>query len=161
GKHKTEIAYQTSGLNWRCDYVAISNPDDTQVDLTSWVTLDNKCGATYKNAALKLLAGDVHRVQPVLPPQPRMMMKAAADGVMAPQFQEQAFAEYHLYTLQGKTDVNDNETKQLSLFNASNVPVKKLFIFEPEAPSFGIDGWNRGDSQKVNVKLEVENKEAN
>ncbi|HEY9868682.1 MAG TPA: DUF4139 domain-containing protein [Candidatus Obscuribacterales bacterium] len=159
GKHQTEIGYQTAGLNWRCDYVAVSNPDDSQADLTSWVTLDNKSGATYKNASLKLLAGDVHRVQPPVRP---MMMRGAATAAAAPapQFKEQAFAEYHLYTLKGKTDVNQNETKQLSLFNANNVPTKKLFIFEPEAPVvYGY--WREGDNQKVKVKLEIENSEAN
>ena len=83
GEHKTEVAYQTSGINWKCDYVAIVNQDDTQSDLTSWVTIDNKSGASYKNAALKLLAGDVHRVQPE---RSRGMMytKEAAMGGAAP-----------------------------------------------------------------------------
>jgi hypothetical protein len=161
GKHQTEIGYQTGGLNWRCDYVAVANADDTQADLTSWVTLDNKSGATYKNASLKLLAGDVHRAAEPVP----VMMKGRTFGGVAaaapaPQFTEQAFAEYHLYTLQNKTDVNQNETKQLSLFNANNVPTKKLFIFEPELRP--IYGYGRpGDTQKVKVKLEVENSEAN
>jgi hypothetical protein len=158
GKHQTEIGYQTAGLNWRCDYVAVSSPDDSQADLTSWVTLDNKSGATYKNASLKLLAGDVHRVQP--PVRPMMKQALGAVAAPAPQFKEQAFAEYHLYTLKGKTDVNQNETKQLSLFNANNVPTKKLFMFEPEAPIvYGY--WREGDNQKVKVKLEIENSEAN
>ncbi len=161
GKHQTEIGYQTGGLNWRCDYVAVSNADDSQADLTSWVTLDNKSGATYKNAALKLLAGDVHRVRQM---PKHLMLGRALGGVAAapaPQFTEQAFAEYHLYTLQDKTTVNQNETKQLSLFNANNVPTKKLFIFEPETHMIYGYGRPPGDTQKVKVKLEVENSEAN
>src|SRR5262249_34207657 len=159
GKHQTEIGYQTGGLNWRCDYVAVANPDDTQADLTSWVTLDNKSGATYKNASLKLLAGDVHRAQEVAPMLKGRMMAGVAAAAPAPQFTESAFAEYHLYSLQNKTDVNQNETKQLSLFNANNVPTKKLFVFEPESRMIygGYGGY--GDTQKVKVKLEVENSE--
>lgn len=155
GLHKTEIAYQTAGLNWHCDYVAIANEDDSKTDITSWVTLDNKSGASYKNAALKLIAGDVHRVQPqsnLAYAQGDAMVASAA----APQFKEQAFAEYHLYSLQGKTDVNQNETKQLSLFNANNVPTKKSFVYEPEASGFGYIPWG-GDTQKVKVKLEFQN----
>jgi hypothetical protein len=160
GKHEAEIAYQTAGMNWKCDYVAVANSDDSKMDLTSWVTLDNKSGATYKNAALKLIAGDVHKVQP----QQHFarggvaMMKAAA----APQFQEQSFAEYHMYTLQGKTDLNQNETKQMSLFNAANVPVKKSFVFEP-APNFywPMGGGGAGDPSKVKIKLEIENTQPN
>lgn len=158
GLHKTEIAYQTAGLNWHCDYVAVANEDDTKTDLTSWVTLDNQSGATYKNAALKLIAGDVHRVQS---PRPRVMMKAMGNiGGMPQQFGEQSFAEYHLYSLKGKTDVNQNETKQLSLFNAGNVPTKKSFVFDQEAPGYAND-WNKGDSQKVKTMLEMQNTEAN
>ncbi|HND69758.1 MAG TPA: hypothetical protein PL112_23325, partial [Candidatus Obscuribacter sp.] len=117
GAHNTEISYQTQGMNWKCDYVAVANADDSSCDLTSWVTIDNKSGATYKNAALKLMAGDVHKVQQ--PSAAPMMERAMAmDAVAAePQFSEQSFAEYHLYSLKGRTDVRDNETKQLTLFN--------------------------------------------
>jgi hypothetical protein len=166
GKHETEIAYQTAGMGWKADYVAVSNNDDTKMDLTSWVTLDNKSGAAYKNAALKLIAGDVHKVTP--PPQrPMPMAEMAMDaaGAAAPQFKEQSFAEYHMYSLQGKTDLNQNETKQLSLFNAANVPVKKTFVYEPEGGDQPVyyDGFvpNQGDPQKVKIKLEVENKSEN
>jgi hypothetical protein len=164
GKHKTEIAYQTGGLNWHCDYVAIANADDSQTDLTSWVTLDNKSGASYKNAALKLLAGDVHRVTTDgLRRHAYAKMQMVAEAAAAPQFTEKAFAEYHLYTLQGKTDVNHNETKQLTLFSADKVPTKKLFIYEPEAARYIWGDWvpPTADAQKINVKLEVENKQAN
>ncbi|HEY9786798.1 MAG TPA: DUF4139 domain-containing protein [Candidatus Obscuribacterales bacterium] len=159
GTHKTEIAYQTQGLNWRCDYVAVVNEDDSASDLTSWVTLDNKSGTGYKNAALKLMAGDVHRVQPPQPHARGYLM--AAEAAPQKQFQEQAFAEYHLYTLQGTTDVNSNETKQLSLFNANNVPTKKLFIFDSQAPIYPMGGYAPQSGQKINVKLELENSEKN
>ncbi len=158
GDHKTEIAYQTSGLNWKCDYVAIVNKDDNQADLTSWVTIDNKSGGSFKNAALKLMAGDVHRVQPQQAKAYGMMSARAAS---APQFQEQSFAEYHLYTLQGKTDVNNNETKQMSLFNASSIPIKKLFIYEPSKVQHYYDGSGNSAAQKVQVKFELANSEKN
>lgn len=156
GKHKTEVSYQTAGMSWKCDYVAVCDDDDASMDITSWVTLDNKSGASYKNAALKLLAGDVHRVTAPPVAYGRGVMMAAEKA--APQFQEKSFAEYHLYTLQGKTDVNDKETKQLSLFNANKVPSRKLFIYEPEA-GVRYGNWYPGgrDPQKVNVKLEVNN----
>lgn len=165
GKHDTEIAYQTQGLNWKCDYVAVANADDSKADLTSWVTLDNKSGATYEDAALKLMAGDVHKVSALPPPaMPMAMGGAVAEAAMPPpQFKEQAFAEYHLYTLQGNTTVRDNETKQLSLFNAADVPVKKLFIFEPDTAQYFMSSPDGGEQrlQKVAVKLELQNSEAN
>lgn len=159
GPQKAEIAYQTQGLNWKCDYVAVVDADDTSSDLTSWVTLDNKSGATYKNAALKLVAGDVNKVQNPVAPRAMRMFKGGAMAAAAPQFSEQSFAEYHLYSLAGKTDLNNNETKQLTLFNASDVPVKKLYVFDG-APQYG--GYNpRRQPGKVNVKLEMLNSKDN
>ncbi len=158
GAHDTEISYQTQGMNWKCDYVAVANADDTACDLTSWVTLDNKSGGTFKNASLKLMAGDVHKVQNEVRNdnfggRAEMAMDAAAE----PQFKEQSFAEYHLYSLQGKTDLRDNETKQLTLFNASAVPVKKQFIMDGESAGSG----NDGATHKINVKLEMANSKEN
>jgi hypothetical protein len=162
GEHQTEIAYQTSGINWKCDYVSILNKDDNRSDLTSWVTIDNKSGATYRQAALKLLAGDVHKIAPVqtfdgVAP----MLQGATNGTIGPQFQEKSFAEYHLYALQGKTDVLDNETKQMSLFNASEIPVKKLFIYEEKNNMpYYYDANPQGD-KKVQIKIELDNSEKN
>jgi len=160
GPQKTEISYQTQGLNWKCDYVAVVNADDSVSDLTSWVTLDNKSGATYKNAALKLIAGDVHKVQNQPQRQAMRMFKSMAAS--SPQFTEQSFAEYHLYALAGKADLNNNETKQLTLFNASEVPVKKLFVFDSGAPVY-YGGFNPGQNNpgKINVKLEMANTKEN
>lgn len=163
GEHQTEIAYQTSGMNWHADYVAVLNKDDNELDLTSWVTLDNKSGATYKQAALKLMAGDVRKIQPqVTRMHKEAYMRASGASTPAQQFQEQSFAEYHLYTLQGKTDLNDNETKQLSLFNANQVPAHKQFIYDP-APHVIYPWMDRGGdrTKKVAVKIEVDNSEKN
>lgn len=159
GEHRAEISYQTQGMNWKCDYVAVANTDDTACDLTSWVTLDNKSGASFKQAALKLMAGDVHRVTQNAMPRGFALMKSAMAGAAAPQFSEQSFAEYHLYSLAGRTDLNNNETKQLTLFNAASVPVKKLFVFE----SGSVNHYRQanGQGQKVNVKLEIANTQGN
>ena len=64
GQQLIEVAYQTAGINWQADYNAILNPNDTKLDLGGWVTINNQSGATYKDAKLKLIAGDVRRVQP-------------------------------------------------------------------------------------------------
>lgn len=163
GQHKAEISYQTAGLNWNCDYVAVLNKDDAEVDLTSWVTIDNKSGGSFKNSALKLIAGEVHHIQPQATAMPMAAMaeERSLTAAPPPQFKEESFAEYHLYSLKGRTTVANNETKQLSLFNASDVPVKKLFIYDPaptDASPYGVPPTN---SQKVNVKIELANTEAN
>lgn len=160
GSQKAEISYQTQGLNWKCDYVTIDNADDTAVDLTSWVTLDNKSGATYNDAALKLIAGDVHKVINVPLEEAKAMPAAMPPPPLpgGPQFAERSFAEYHLYSLAGRTNLHDNETKQMTLFAASSVPVKKLFIFDPSGPT---EDQNGGDDSKVKVKIELVNSKSN
>ena len=129
-----EIGYQTKGLNWKCDYVAVADDADGKLDLTGWVTLDNKSGASYKNTSLKLVAGDVHVVQNAQPMD--MIQESLADNrglaESSPQFQEQSFAEYHLYSLQNRTDLPDNQTKQLTLLQANAVPVKKMFVLDAQ-----------------------------
>jgi len=161
--HTVEASYLTSGITWKADYVVVLDEKDHRGDLSGWVTIDNRSGATYENAALKLVAGDVHRA-----PQQRelydAMAKAARSELAAPApggFREEGFFEYHLYTLQGRTTVKDNQTKQISLLSASDIPIVKQLIY------YGADYYYRNQygtpisNQKVGVYLEVANKEEN
>ena len=123
------MSYLTDGVNWHAEYVAVVDPEDKQLNLSGWVSLENRSGATYKDAKLKLVAGDVHRVEP----QPRYrapMEKRVLMAEAATQFEEKPFFEYHLYTLQRKTTVKDNQTKQVSLFPPAGVKAEKVFIFD-------------------------------
>ena len=128
GTIPAEVSYLTDGMNWSADYVAVVDPDDKKAGLSGWVTIDNHSGAGFKDATLKLVAGDVRRVAP-----DRLMEADAKMSVMrmsagAPQFQEESFFEYHLYTLDRPTTLKDNQTKQLSLFSAPSVPVTKKLL---------------------------------
>ncbi|MBI4429196.1 MAG: hypothetical protein HY562_08755 [Ignavibacteriales bacterium] len=129
GRHKTEISYLANQLSWNCDYVAVLNATDTQLDLTGWVTLKNNSGTTFKNAGLKLVAGDVNIVRQ---PDYEAMNGLAMRSQIAtpPQFAQKELFEYKLYTLQRRTDVADNETKQIELTSAKNVTTKKVFVYD-------------------------------
>jgi len=156
GTHQTEVSYLTGGLNWHCDYVAVVDAEDKQMDLNGWVTLVNSSGATYKDATLKLVAGEVHRVEQ--PPTPVYRQEMAMAGAAKRGFEEEAFFEYHLYTLDRPTTVRDNEQKQVMLLSAAAVPLVKKFIYDPGRPS----PWGRGDPSKdVRVTLEFTNSEKN
>jgi len=156
GDHLTQVTYQTTGMSWRADYSAVIFADDTKMDLSGWVTLTNQCGAGFKDAKLKLMAGDVRRIQP---PRARMVELAAANrarGGAGAGFVEKTFFEYHLYTLGRPTTVNDNQVKQVELLTAADVPVTKRYVFEP-----GGRYWHRrygqGNTYKVNVFIEFKN----
>src|SRR5438552_15936919 len=113
-----EASYLTGAMNLRADCVRLINADDTKGDLQGWVTLTNTSGATFEDARLQLVAGDVNRVSDDrnYALAGAMARNRAADET---QFQEQGFFEYHLYTLQRPTSVRDNETKQVSLLEAA------------------------------------------
>jgi len=129
GRHRTEVSYLTSGINWHAEYVAVTNVDDSRLDLSGWVSIDNKSGATYKEARLKLVAGRLHRA---VKPRPRQLRRTYATELAKapPAFEEKAFFEYHLYTLQRPATVRNNETKQLSLFEPAETKVKKVYVYE-------------------------------
>lgn len=160
-KQQIETSYITNNMTWKADYVAVLNKDDTKLDLTGWVTLDNRSGATYRNAKLKLVAGDVQRVA-----EHAQLGRMAMDGDMAmaamaePQFEAKSFFEYHLYTLGRTTTLANNETKQITLLEGPNVPVKKSYVLDSSP-------WGRGygpqldQMMKVAVVVEIENKKEN
>ena len=156
---KLEASYLTSGINWKADYVAVLNKLDTMTDLTGWVTIDNRSGATYQNALLKLVAGDIHRVQGEMRMDYAKPMAAAKEA--SPQFKEESFFEYHLYTLDRRTTVKDNQTKQMTLLDANQVPLKKLFIFAGSSQYYYYQMNQGSNKQKIGVFLELENTKKN
>ena len=121
-----ELTYLTSGLSWKADYVAELTGQEDRIDLNGWVTLTNTSGATYPNARLQLVAGEVNRV-----PAERMkgpvMARAMAMADAAPEMKEEGLFEYHLYTLQRPTTLGDNQTKQVALLSAQGVKVSKEY----------------------------------
>ena len=127
-KQQIEASYLANNLSWNADYVLTVARDDKNADLDGWVTVVNNCGTAFHNAHLQLVAGELNRVQPPAPMVSRGQDMIALKAAAAPQFQQEAFSEYHLYTLGRKTSVEDKETKQISLLQGSGVPVEKLFV---------------------------------
>ncbi|MFH0838928.1 MAG: DUF4139 domain-containing protein [Candidatus Omnitrophota bacterium] len=165
GDQLTEVSYLTGGITWNADYVVVADKDDENIDLSGWVTIDNKSGTTYKDATLKLIAGDVHRAKEREDVHIDYMMMASREGAPGAQFEEKAFFEYHMYTLQRSSTVKDNQTKQITLLSANNVPVNKLFIYDP-VDYFGRNWYRYEDrqitkEQKIKVKLELVNSKQN
>lgn len=159
GSQDLEASYLTDGITWRADYVLTLDRDGRKADLSGWVTIDNKSGATYRNARLKLVAGTVNRVSDDAA-RGRMYKMAMAEAVAAPQFKEEGFFEYHLYTLQRPSTVKDNQTKQISLLSADGIPVRRELVVSGEpAYAAGRQGGEAGVRQKVGVYLEIENRQ--
>ena len=128
-QHRVEAAYLAGKLSWAADYVLNVGRDDKAADLDGWVTLTNGSGTAFPNARLQLVAGDLNRVRQAIG---RAMMEQVArnDLAAAPPMEQEAFSEYHLYTLGRRTTINNAETKQVSLLGGTGIPVRKRYLVE-------------------------------
>ena len=160
---KVEASYLTNGINWKSDYVLTLNEKDDGGDLSGWVTINNRSGATYHNAKLKLVAGDVNRI--MKKNEYGRMMDLAEEKLArksaAPQFKEDSFFEYHIYTLQRSSTVKNNQKKQISLVKADKFPVKKELLFYGAQYYYRNSYGEISSNQKVGVFVEIDNKKEN
>lgn len=171
GTHQSRFAYQTGGMTWWADYnltYSEARSSGCRLDVGAWVTLVNQSGASYADARLKLIAGDVQRVQAVAP-QVRPAALASRALKQADGFAEKAFFEYHMYTLGRPTALPDNSTKQIELFpTAPGVGCEKTLVYHGQAttiPYYATPMSDRGfgvqSSRKVDVYLRFRNAAAN
>jgi hypothetical protein len=161
GEQTLEASYLTNQVNWNADYVLTIGADQKAADLNGWVTIVNQSGTAFKNALLQLVAGELHRVYEGAGTLGRAMaMKAEA--VAAPQFAEEAISEYHLYTLERRTTLQNNETKQISLLSSPGIRIDK--VYEVDGQQFYYHNAQRpGQPFKdpVKVRIKFKNAEAN
>ncbi len=157
GLQNLELSYLTGGMSWRADYVAELNAADDQLDLNGWVTLTNQSGATYPNARLQLVAGDLNRVRDEQP-MPRAAMAMASKVNEAAEMQQESLFEYHLYTLPRPTTLAENQTKQVALMSATRVPVSKEYLLAGANYYYSGQYGELGQKMKVGVFVEFNNK---
>jgi len=160
-QQSVELSYLTGGLAWKADYVVELGAADDQLDISGWVTLTNTSGATYRNAKLQLVAGDVNQVTPQM--ERRVMAMAAPAPAMAKarnDMAEESLFEYHLYTLNRPTTIAENQTKQVSLLSASGVPVRKELLLQGNDYYYQSSYGELGQKMKVGVFVEFDNKDS-
>jgi hypothetical protein len=128
---RVEASYLTNNMNWSADYVLNVARDEKTADLDGWVTLVNNSGTAYANAKLQLVAGEVHRTNQLRDYMVKTMVTNEAAAAPPPKpFEQEGFSEYHLYTLERRTSIQNNESKQISLLNGTNIPVEKYLEVE-------------------------------
>jgi hypothetical protein len=131
-RHRVEASYLAGKMAWNADYVLTVGRDDKAADLDGWVTLTNGSGTAFRGAKLQLVAGDLNRVRQEIQEVSRDMARRMEVAAAAPMAQE-AFSDYHLYTLARKTTINNNETKQVSMLSGTGVPVGKRYVVDGQA----------------------------
>jgi len=134
GPTSAEFSYVTGGMNWEASYNVIAPPKSSVLELVGWVTLDNQSGRTFRDARLKLMAGDVNKL---LPQNGAMFGRAisfsGANSTLSqfgPPVTEKTFDEYHLYTLEHPTTLHDRETKQVEMVRASGIQSKTVYVYD-------------------------------
>ena len=143
GPLRAEFSYVTGGLTWEADYNIVAPEKGNAVDLVGWVTMDNQSGKAFENARIKLMAGDVNKIQ-----QGQVYASGGRGGGvfnerMEVAVTEKAFDEYHLYTLARPTTLHDRETKQVEFVRAANVLTKQLYIYDgAKIDPNRYNGWN-------------------
>jgi hypothetical protein len=170
GTQRARVTYQTGGMTWWADYNLIfsegRDAGNGFVDFASWVSIINQSGASYPEAKLKLVAGDVNRIQPAMRAQVDEVMVTAARAPREAGFVEQAFDEFHLYTLGRPTTLPQNSTKQIELFDqARRVPAQRTLVYASNAMFFGAGRYEDANfpytgSNKVDTYLEFRNDRA-
>ena len=131
GPINAELAYVTGGMTWKADYNVVAPENGTTLDLTGWVTMDNQSGKTFEDARIKLMAGDVSKVQAADEEQRRVYFGAGGfAGASQPSVTEKTFDEYHLYTLQRPTTLRDRETKQVEFLRAASVASRVVYVYD-------------------------------
>lgn len=160
-EQRLEASYLSRGLGWEADYVMLLDDAESRGDLSGWVTLTNQSGASWTNAELKLVAGEVRRVSDREEARRRPTVMEAARAARDEQFREEAFFEYHLYTLQRPTTLRNNEQKQVTLLEADAFGLDKRLVFRGEPYLFRGRQGDAGRRQDVGVYLEFRNSEDN
>jgi hypothetical protein len=145
GPVRAELSYVTGGLTWEADYNIVAPDKGDAVDVVGWVTMDNQSGKTFDSARIKLMAGDVNKIQPGQLSDMVMVSAAAVGGLAGPvpPVTERTFDEYHLYTLARPTTLHDRETKQVEFIRAAGVATKRIYVYDGvKIDSNRYNGWN-------------------
>jgi hypothetical protein len=167
GKFDAEVGYVTGGFDWSASYNLVSPEKGDNVDLVGWITMNNNSGKTFENASIKLMAGDVNKIQPQVRP---MMMRAMGGnfgGGGAPAVTEKAFDEFHLYSIARPTTLHDRETKQVEFVHAENMFAPTVYVYDGASDYRFYGGLNTDQNygtqgnKKIWVKREFVNAETN
>jgi hypothetical protein len=140
GDRDVEVSYLTGGMRWEATYNLVAPEQGDQFDLVGWVTLENESGAEFQSARVKLMAGDVSKVQPAMAGM-AMEMKSMRADMAAPPVTEKAFDEYHLYTLTNPMTLREREVKQVEFCRAARLPGKRLYVYDgAQVPAYAYGG---------------------
>ncbi|HEV2207482.1 MAG TPA: hypothetical protein VG167_01825 [Verrucomicrobiae bacterium] len=125
-----ELSYITSELRWESDYNLVLPERGNTLDLVGWITMDNQSGRTFENARIKLMAGDVSKIQNRRQDKAMLFGGMGGGGAPPPPVTEKSFDEYRLYTLDRPATLLDREKKQVEFVTVADVQSTPIYIYD-------------------------------
>ena len=162
GEQDIELTYLAEGMNWSADYNLLLTSDQTSFDLKGWVTLNNHSGRAFAEARLRLVAGDLSRIQPQMRlAEAREEMAFDMSGRGGGGVAQRELFEYQLYEIERPVTIGNNETKQIEFVKGAKIAANTFFVFD-KSPQFGAyyspvdypEGYGVDDSADVLAYLE-------
>ncbi|MEM8867263.1 MAG: DUF4139 domain-containing protein, partial [Verrucomicrobiota bacterium] len=156
-----QLSYLTSGMSWKADYNLVLPEEGDVLTLTGWVSIENHTGTDFEDAKIKLIAGDVNKVQKnEVRTRGAVMEMAMADSFgAAPEVESKKFDEFHLYNLPLPTTLRDRETKQVEFVRTEGVQTQKIYVFDGANIPYNwryYGGVNQSASYGQNGKKDIE-----
>ncbi|NWG15504.1 MAG: hypothetical protein HXY41_02610 [Chloroflexi bacterium] len=134
GALPVELTYLSGGVNWSADYNLLLAGDSRRFDLNGWVTLTNTSGMTFHDAQVKLVAGDIKRIEAERAVQRRAFALGMTMAAPEPQVEQREIFEYQLYEIKRPVTVAHNETKQVEFITARGVQAERFYVFRVQPP---------------------------
>ncbi len=157
GEQNLNLSYQTGGISWHAEYIAVLSSDEKTLDLSSWVSIENNSGATYENAKLKLVAGKINQTNEEVAYFAVDAMPMAKSGGRNAQFEDRNFFEFYIYELNRTSTISNNEIKQISFIEGNNLKIDKKYTFS----SYLFSYTNKDDFRNFNVTVKFKNSKEN
>ena len=160
-----QLSYMSGGFSWKATYNVVAPEKGEMVTLNGWVTLSNRSGTAFKDANVKLVAGDVNVTQPRRPSVPTSSMAKMVRSDRESKVTQKSFDDFHLYGLPRPITLRDQETKQVEFLNSAKVQARKTYVYAPSRHRF-YGRWNFGSanqqsSKEVSTSWEFKNSEEN
>lgn len=158
-QNEIALSYLTSDLQWRADYIATINETTNTLDLQALVTISNQSGTSFDNVSINLIAGDVNRVEQRMLRPARSLMKSRSSVALESDVSAEPVGDYHLYTLPRTTNIQNNQSKQISLFQKLAIPIKKDYIFSSNPMSYYQPMNKSPEKSNARIQLTLQNRE--
>jgi len=140
GQALVEVSYFTSGLTWQMDYVAVSNPQETELEFRGYVRVSNNSGEEYENAEIRMIVGKINLVE-------KIAELAARNGQPPPTPNDESYRRMkNRATLKSFGQAEKQRDEDDAKKDASHIVkegVSEYFMFSVDGEETISNGWSK------------------